>query len=147
MKTLSFRTGKKAVMTLLLGAFSFVVSCSDFEKPISGTPLSGTWKLVDYVQVNNEDGRPRQPHSLKSLHGFLTLDDEGTYLGENKEEGSFANGRWSTESDNLFVTVNDGTNVVLKIREMADRKLNLIQSYPSEGGFASGIIYYSFSRN
>jgi hypothetical protein len=147
MKKVQAKPGKKGAILLLWAASLMALSCEEYEESGTAIPVSGTWKMMDYIQVNNEDGRPRQSKHVQSMAAFVELLDQGIYVGENKEDGARVSGTWSSNSDNLLFTFNDGTSIAVKVDELTNEKLSLIQSYPAEEGFASGTIYYSFIRN
>lgn len=148
MKTKILNPMQKAGALLLIVSLG-LTACRKEQNAHAGnvpSPLSGNWKLVDQIRINNEDGKPRTDVTGSPVYVQLNLFNGGQF-GSVTASGASIKGDWSGSNNQLNLENVQGAHFSAQIASFKTDTLILANSYEADSGFASGATYFSYTRN
>ena len=123
------KTNFKKIAVMALLSASVVAGCKK-EQSTDQNPGSLSYRVMDRMQVNNDDGRPRPLNTLPVING-----------------DAIAFNRDALSSGQVTLKNNSSANLLLNVVTGTGEKLMLAQNYAAADGFASGTVYYALKNN
>jgi hypothetical protein len=125
------KTNFKKITVMGLLSAGLIAGCTK-EQSTNQNPASPavSYQIIDRMQVNNEDGKPRPINTLP------VINDEAVAFGSE----ALSRGQVTLKNTS-------GADLLLNVVANTGEKLTLAQNYAAADGFASGTVYYALKNN
>jgi hypothetical protein len=125
------KTNFKKITVMGLVSASLIAGCKK-EQSTNQNPASSPvrYQVMDRMQVNNEDGKPRPFNTLP------VINDEAVAFGSE-----------ALSSGQVTLKNTSSGDLLLNVIANTGEKLTLAQNYAAADGFASGTVYYALKNN